>query len=685
MKTNSLFFIITLFPVFTLVGQDNSDSLWVEQLNTVEISAPRIDGEDTRLPIALSVIGQTQIQKAQAQLSLQESLPFVPGLFAINPDNFAQDLRVSIRGFGARAAFGIRGIKILVDGLPETTPDGQSQLDNLDLGVVKQIEVIRGPSSGLYGNASGGVIQVNTEDPSSNFFAETRLLAGSYGLQQYQLKAGQQVGKFGYLIHGAHTSMDGYRENSGVKNTLLNGKFNLDLSEASKFRLILNHVNSPQADDPGGINQEAVNEDRRQARDRNLQFKSGEEVQQSKVGLVYEGIFSSKHQLQARLFYLSRDFNNRLPFGFGGIVDLSRSYLGGGFTYQFSNNSEKLAHKLKIGLDWDDQTDDRLRFVNLDGEQGDKTLDQEESFSNIGLYVLQDFEWKNFMIKLGLRYDAAKLQSADRFISNGDDSGEINLNNFNPIFGLSFQIHPAFNVYGNFSSSFETPTLTELSNNPNGQGGFNDQLNPQKANNFEIGFKGSSGKRVKYGLAVFYIDIDQELIPFELEDFPGRTFYRNAGSSSRKGLEFEGSVLLSSGLIAQLSYTYSDFQYEDFATENGNLNGNQTPGIPKQMASLGLNYLHSSGFFAIAQSRLIGELFTNDANTVMDSGYVLTNLRLGHSFGFSNWTLEPFLGINNIFDTRFNSNIRINAFGGRYFEPGAERNIYLGVKARFGD
>ncbi len=685
MTKNNAFILFLSFISFSFAyGQKEQDSLLTQQIQEIEVTASRLDGKDTRLPAAINIIGQSQIQQAQPQLALNEGLNFVPGLFALNPDNFAQDLRISIRGFGARAAFGIRGIRIMVDGLPETTPDGQSQVDNLDLGILQQIEVIRGPASGLYGNASGGVLNVKTENPTEAFSAEGRLLGGAFGLQQYQLKAGQQIGKFGYLIHGTHTSMNGYRENSGVQNTLFNGKFTLQLPQSSTLTLILNHVDSPQADDPGGITRTDITENRRQAREQNLQFKAGEEVVQSKAGFIYEGQFAEKHRLQARLFYLNRDFKNRLPFGFGGIVDLQRAFYGGGAMYAFKQEGEKFDYRLRAGVDIETQIDDRLRFVNLEGEQGALTLDQEEAFSNTGLFLLQDFTWQKLMINLGLRYDIARLEATDRFLSDGDDSGQIDLNNFNPIFGLSFAFSPAINVYGNFSTSFETPTLNELSNDPEDNGGFNDQLEPQKAYNFEIGLKGSTGSRFKYSLAAFYIDLENEFIPFELEAFPDRTFYRNAGNSSRRGLELEGNYLIASGLIAQLSYTFSDFQYDDFNTADGNLDGNRTPGIPQHLLAAGFRYFAPSGFFSILQAQHVGELYVNDANTEKDNAYTLVNLRAGHTFSFPNWTLSPFFGLNNLLNTSYNSNIRINAFGGRYYEPGAERNGYVGVRVRFG-
>lgn len=673
------FFLISFFALPILLFSQ-SDTLLFQQIEPIEITVSRIEGEDLKIPMSLSIIKKAQFDYGQPLIAADEILNFSPGVFALNPTNFAQDLRVSIRGFGARAAFGIRGIKLLVDGLPETTPDGQSQVDNLDLGVVDQFEIIKGPASGLYGNASGGVINITTEEALDKLFLESRLLVGSYGLQQYQLKAGQRTGKFNYLVHGMHTKLDGYRAHSEVENNLFNGKFQYDLGNNSKLQLILNYVNSPQANDPGGINLEAVDTDRRQARDRNVLFSGGEEVNQTKIGLVYVGNFGGKHQLNARVYQVWREFGNRLPFEFGGIVAIDRSFNGLGFTYRFNTDLGNLNYILKVGMDLENQTDDRTRFRNLEGTRGAETFNQEESFSSLGAYILQEGQLDNFRFYAGLRYDDLRLEALDRFLSDGDDSGAIDLDNFNPMLGLSYNISDAFNIYANYSTSFETPTLSELSNNPDGGGGFNPDLEPQKAKNYELGIKGKSGKRLKYSLAIFHIDLEDELIPFELDLFPGRTFFRNAGKSSRTGVEVETNWLLAKGLIGQLAYTYSDFTFGESTL--GDLGGNQIPGLPKHLLSGSLRYLNLGGFYSVLQARHVGEIFLNDNNSQTDNAYTIVNLRFGYRFKFDGWNMEPFFGINNLLDTEYNSNIRINAFGGRFFEPGPEINIFGGVKVR---
>ncbi len=649
-------------------------------LSPITVKSTRFNTKDIQSALALTAIAKNFIQRGQAQLSVNESLNTVPGLFALNPNNFAQDLRVSIRGFGARSAFGIRGIKILVDGIPESTPDGQAQVDNLALGVLSNIEVVRGPASSLYGNASGGVINFSTEEPSAEPFVEARILAGSYGLQQYQLKTGQQKGKFSYLLHGVHVQTDGYRENSGMKNTILNGKLGIQLNEKNQLKLLLNYGNSPQADDPGGINLDQVIADRTSARDRNLLFQGGETVEQFRAGLIYERAISDSDQLQLKAYHTYRDFANKLPFEFGGIVNFQRQFSGVSGQYQIQRNLSGKPYRLKIGTELENQADDRQRFRNLEGIQGDQTLDQKEEFLNWGTYLTQELDFTDaFTILLGLRYDITRFKATDQFLNNGDASGSSTLNNFNPTIGLVYSYAKDNSIYANISTSFETPTLNELSNNPSGNGGFNPDLQPQEATNYEIGFKGILSRKLRYEIAVFKIGVSNEILPFELEDFPGRDFFENAGSTNRTGVETSFTYNLTKGLTAYLNYTYSNFTFDDFE----DFDGNTLPGIPKHSTFVAINYSNPKGFFTTIQSRFIGSIFTNNANSVTDDGYTVINLNLGYTKLFKQVTVEPFLGINNLLDEAYNDNIRINAFGSRFFEPAPEINVYGGIKIRF--
>lgn len=664
---------------------DNLDTLLLQDLDAVSVSATRLENQDLNTALAISSVGKFNLQNGQQQLSIQNALNQVPGVFALNADNFAQDLRVSIRGFGARAAFGIRGIKILVDGLPESTPDGQGQVDNLNLGILNKMEVIRGPASGLYGNAAGGVLSFQTEDAPEQPFLEARYAIGSYGFNQYQLKTGFQKNKISTLFHGAYTKTDGYRVQSSMQNLLLNGKIKFQFNKNTVLNTVLNYANSPQADDPGGINMDAVLIDRRQARDRNILYDGGETVEQGRLGLVLDHRWTKQQSIQAKAYSTFRDFANKLPFENGGMVNLQRVFSGAGFNYHLNttfNNQTK--YQLTAGIDFEHQQDFRERYNNLEGEQGDLVFAQDEIFVSTGLYLLQSFHFqKGFKINIGTRFDHLDLSVKDGFFENGDDSGDINLQSFNPMLGLLYPILDQLNVYANASTSFESPSLSELSSNPDNVGGFND-LAPQKANNYELGLKGIASQKIRYELAIFQIDLQDELVPYELEDFPNRTFYRNAGSSQRRGLELALNYQIRPGLSAAMTYTYSNFLYKDYEADGNILDNNVLPGIPKHAGFARLQYLSAFGLYANVQARFVGKLFANDSNTVEDSDYTLVNFRLGYQKQFSNFQIEPFLGINNLLNTTYNNNIRVNAFGGRYFEPAAPLNVFAGIKLRLG-
>ena len=663
---------------------NGADTMLLQQLGEITVAAPRLPQTDLKSPQSVTVINRSLIQRAQPQLTADEALQYVPGLFALNAHNFAQDLRVSIRGFGARSAFGIRGIRLLVDGLPETTPDGQAQVDNLDLGMMDKVEVIRGPSSGLYGNASGGVISYYTEDPPEQPFAEARLTVGSYNLQRYQLKTGFSNEKLGLLLHGSRTTIDGYRTNSAAESSLINGKLTFQISPASNLRMVFNYMDSPTAEDPGGINLEQAKEDPSSARDRNLSFQAGEAISQGKVGFVYGLDLPKEQSLQANFYYVFRDFASFLPFEGGGRVKFDRSFWGGGVNHLMTRTAGSAKVQMRTGVELASQTDDRTRFDNLQGVEGDKTLDQAESFSTLGFFHVQEWQFRErLQLRGALRFETIQIEAEDRFLSNGDASGSQDLNSLNPSIGLNYQLNNGLYGFATVSTSFETPTLTELSNNPAGSGGFNPELDPQRSTNYEIGLKGMLQSRFKYEIALFHIRVKDELIPFELEDFPGRTFYRNAGQSIRNGVELSGQYNFARGWNAFLQYSYSNFEYDEFLVDDERLDGNQLPGIPKHMGFFGLSYSAVSGFFSTLQLRYVGELFTNDSNTVTDDAYALLNLRIGYEQAWNNFLLAPFFGINNALDAEYNSNIRINAFGSRFFEPAPGINVYGGVKARF--
>ena len=645
------------------------------ELDEIEVTATRLDSTLLRSSRSVSVVGKDEIQNATQLLAMDEVLAGIPGLYMQNRYNFSQDLRVSLRGFGARSAFGIRGIKVIVDGIPETLPDGQAGVDSIDLSSASRIEVIRGPSSSNFGNASGGVIAIETETGSDPGFVQTTIATGDLGYSKFQLKSGGKTENMNYLINFSKQELDGYREHSVSEGSLMNAKFGFNLSEIDRLKLSLNYTDQPKSQDPGGINLSQVNTDRKSARDRNLSYDSGESLNQKRIGLVYERDHSSG-LLTVRNYYVTRDFSNKLPFKNGGSVNIDREFYGFGMQYQFGESLPE-NFSLTTGFDIDRQDDDRKRFNNDSGKLGSMSFDQQEKVSSNGLFVQSRYDMGNFSISSGIRYDEVKFDITDRFLSNGDDSGEIEFDAVSPSFGLNYVMDNG-SIFASISSSFETPTTTELAN-PDTSGGFNALLKPQEANNIEIGYK-SIKNDIYREIAVFNIDLNDELVPYELEEFPGRTFYSNVGKSSRKGIETLVSWSVKPNLTLDASYTYSDFSFDSFIDKNNkDFSGSKLPGLPESFAYFGIRFENENGLNMNFNLNYSGDLFANNANTVKVQAYTVSNFRLSYNISKRNWKILPYLGINNIFDTEFSSNIRINAFGSRYYEPAPERNSYLGI------
>lgn len=687
-----LFYACFSFFAFPALAQNTLVDSMPTSLKAVEIAATRLSTTDIKTPMAVTILNRQRLQTGTQQLSPYEVLSSIPGVFAMNPDNFSQDLRIAIRGFGARSAFGIRGIRMFVDGLPEGTPDGQVDVDNLDMGTIRQMEVIRGPASGIYGNASGGVIYMLTENPVTRKpLLEAQIGAGSYGFSRFQVKTGQNFGKWLYFFNVSTQQTDGYRDWSRMQNTLLNGKVAWQISPSTKLTVLGNYGNSPTARDPGALTEAQALENPRQAGANNLLFATGEAVTQGRIGAVLESNIGKKSQIGARLFYTGRHLVNRLAIASNGFGDLQRGYSGGGVSWQWHTAFSGVEYRLKAGLDIDFQNDIRQRFAYKKITTGDKieyvqdtvVLHQKETFQSTGLYLVQEFQIKKrWLISLGGRYDHLELAAADRYLTNGDQSGGNTFDQVNPMAGISYSVLENASVYTNFATSFETPTLNELGNNPEGTGGFNPGLLPQRAQSFEAGAKGYFLKNTRFDLAAFHILTTNDIVPYQIAGQTGKTFYRNAGKTVRNGIELGVSQVITPSFTVHYTQTFSKFHYQTY-TANGTIYDDKTmPGIPVTHAQLELRYTPQQHWFAIVQGRYVSKVFANDANTADANAYSLLNLRVGYVFVFHSHQIEPFAAVNNLTGSRYMGNVQINAQSDRYFEPAALQYFYGGVKFR---
>ena len=663
---------------FYFVIQSSPADPLVIKINPTKVNATRVEKNIIDIPASISHIGQEKIQLGTEQAGLDESMKQVPGAFFLNRYNYAQDLRVSIRGFGARSNFGIRGIKIIVDGIPETLPDGQGSIDGVDIGSIYKIDVIRGPSSSLYGNASGGAILIETERGPDLPFVELRNTYGDFNLNKQQLKIGGNTGDLNYLLNISNTSVDGYRDNSKFENKQFNGRFEYSLSDSSNIISTLHHTDQPFANDPGGITAEDAATDRRQARAQNLNYQAGEKVKQTRFGLIYKTQLNKSRNLEIRTYNTDRDFSNKLPFQNGGMVNLDRSFYGGGLKYIEEGYLGKYQNRLLLGVDYDRQDDNRSRYNNLLGIKGAKTLQQNELITSLGAYLQNETKLNDIAeITLGVRHDDVEFNVRDKFLSDGDDSGKINLNQFSPMIGVSLKTSSNTNIYATASKAFETPTTTEFAN-PSG-GGFNQAVKPQKSTNYEIGIKKLCNKYT-FEAAIFQINVRDELTPYEDSEQPGRTFFTNAGSSDRYGLELSNIRRFYDQFEFSTTYTYSDFKFNHFKDVNGiKHDGKRIPGIPKNLLNFNLSWSNDSGSYANLDTTFAGEFYADNSNQNKVDSYAVSNLRLGKNFTHNDLNIGFYFGINNIFNEQYNSNIRINAYGNRYFEPAPKQNIFFGI------
>jgi len=657
MKNIFKLFILNSTFILALQIDTKKDSVYFK-LDSINITANRFSGNYDKLPISISKV---QNEKGEKQLTLNDLLNSSSGVFNQNSNNFAQDLRVSIRGFGARSSFGIRGIKILVDGIPESTPDGQAQVDNIDLGFISNVEIIKGLISSQYGNASGGVISLNSKKINEISLIESRYIMGNYGFKQFQFKIGKKFEDINYLFSFSNNRGTGFREHSSYESYIFNTKTNWFPSKKIKLVFILNYSNSPVAKDPGSLSLENIELKWNGARDKNILFDAGEKVDQSKLAVLMEKKMNQNQKIISKIYYISRNFSNRLPFEEGGQVQFERNFYGISNLISLKTNLFEIPFKLSLGFDIESQIDLRERYNNLNGIRGKKVFKQDEFFLNQAFFTEQKISFsKDFDIFLGFRYDINRIKAIDRYLINGNLAGNRNLFNLSPKLGF-VHILKNISIYSNISSNFETPTLNELSNNPNGEVGFNEKLNPQLSKQFEFGLKGFNNL-LTYNLALFIIDIKNEFIPYEIERLPGRNFFRNSGRSKRNGFELSFNIDISNTLNFNTSYTFSSFKYINFNLIDINYNDNYTPGIPKNLFYSKIFSKNKSGFNYKLIFRFNDKIYLDDSNTNFTNSTSILDLRITNDFNFIQNQFKFIFGVNNILNQKYYSNIRINAW-----------------------
>ena len=681
---------LLLLPLTTSVAAQTgaTDDRTVElQQPVLTVSAPRLERELLTTPMAVSVVDEDDIHQGQQRVRLDESLARVPGVFIQNRDNFAQGARVSIRGFGARAPFGVRGITILVDGIPYTLPDGQAQLDAIDLDNAEQIEVIRGPAAVQYGNAAGGVIAVTTANGRNAGDDSTTLRAGfgSDGYNKQSLSTGGEHDGWAYHLGASRLELAGYRDHSRTEKRLLNASLSRDLGDQRRLTAIINLLDNPRSEDPGGLTQEQVDEDRRQAGRFTEDYDTGQEVDQQVVGLQYEDLGFGPGELYLKGFTTWRDFEQQLPYPGDSLIDYRRHHFGGSAEYHQRFNFAGIALDSMVGIDGARQEDDRhRRDVAFDGSVTGEVADETQTATSLGIFAQGDLALnERWTLSAGGRFDRIDMEIDDDYGVDGDQSGERTFHETNGSVGLSYRFHPFHQVYANTSTAFETPTFSEFAN-PAG-GGFNPEVEPQESWSRELGVRGTLPVGLDYDVTLFSIDVDDELVPYEIEG-SDRTFYENLGDTSREGLEVALGWQPSGRLELHTALTLAHYEFDQVSGRE--LDGNRLPGLPETTWVNQLTWYgkgsQDTRYFATLETQYVGDMVADNANRVDVDSYWLVNLRAGDGWRLGgNQILSTYLGIRNLLDEDHYANVRINASNDRYFEPAPDRSFYAGVELSF--
>ncbi len=666
------------------------------------VRAERVPANLIHVPAAVSVVDQQAIQFARPQLTLGESLTAVPGVFTQNRQNFAQDLRISIRGFGSRARFGIRGIRVLVDGIPTTLPDGQGQVDTLQLSTAGRIDVMRGPSASLYGSASGGIIRIESEPIPEIPLVQARAMAGSYGYQSYDAKGLGQAGPVGLLVGLSHQRTGGYRAQSQMESSVLNSRVGWEIDDDSELTAYLNFVYGPVAQDAGALSTAQIAQDRRQAQTCNQILDAGESVDQIGGALKYRREFGEHDETTAVTWYGWRDFDNRLVFGNaclgqaagGSAGEIDRFFAGGSLQHVHQQDVFSLPNRLLAGVDIEAQRDDRSSRQLFAQSLGATTLDQSEDVTSYRFFVQDDLTLPaDLTLGFSIGFDALRYDVTDQLpptAGDVDDSGGLDFNEWSPAGTLRYSPHEAVNAYARISTSFEPPTTTEL-RRPDGSGGFDATLEPQTAVNYEVGLKGLLPGRFRYELAIYYMEIDSEILRIQIPINGGvDDRYRNAGESTRTGVEVGLAWRPIEPITATLAYTFSASEFVQHSAENGeSFAGNEVPGVPEQVFYAAVQYEHTAGAFVSLEGRYIGSYYADDANRVETDSYGVLDLRMGWRIDWGRFELVPQLGFNNLLDASYIDNVRTGEradAASRIFEPAPGFEVYGGMTLgyRFG-
>ncbi|EED67824.1 TonB-dependent receptor [Comamonas testosteroni] len=678
------------------------------QLSEVTVRSTLQQSALEQTPASVTVLDGERMRERNLQVNLSESLGAAPGLQLQNRQNYAQDLQLSIRGFGARSTFGVRGIQIYVDGIPSTMPDGQGQTNNIDIASLERVEVLRGPYSALYGNASGGVINAYTERGEGAPSVESSFALGSDGQKRLGLKAKGEANGIGYVLSASRFLTDGYRAQSAADKNLFNARIDVRPDEYSQLTLVANHVDI-DAKDPGGIEPMNWAKNPKMTTPNALTYNSRKSVKQTQAGLTYERELGAGQALRFMAYAGQREMmqfqsipsvsqtvtkpeneGNRYR---GGVIGLKRDY--GGIDARWSGKYELGSGSLGLiaGLAANTVREDRQGYKNFVGNQlgvvGELVRDERNTLTSIDPYLQASWafapRWK---LDAGLRWSNVQFQSRDHFLADKDDSGNAGFHKLLPVVSLQHELNQDTNIYASLGRGMETPTFNEISYRPDLVGGLNFGLKPAVSTSAELGIKqrfNVAGLRGDWSAALFQTQTDNEIVVASNDN--GRASYQNAGKTRRRGMELSTSTWLMPQLRLNGALTLLDASlrsgYCDSKGQDCIPSGNRIAGTARHLGYLGLEWLPATDWRVGLDWRHGGRIAADDKNQVYAPSYNVASLSVGYTKRLGAWKLSAFARVDNLADKNYVGSVIVNEGNGRYYEPAPGRQWMAGTSLSY--
>jgi iron complex outermembrane receptor protein len=660
------------------------------QEDAVVITATRAPRPSLEVPASVDRLYADEIREGRPQVNLSESLGRVPGIVVQNRQNYAQDLQISSRGFGARATFGVRGIRLIADGIPATMPDGQGQAATFALGSAERIEVLRGPFSSLYGNAAGGVIVVDTEDPPQTPTIGADVFAGTYDTW----KVGVRLGGYNTLLDASRFESEGYRDHSAVRRDHYNVKFKYGFRPDTSLTVVGNQLRQPETQDPLGLTRAQVEANPRQATSVATQFNTRKTIYQEQLGATLAHRLGGDSRIEGTVYGGNRWVEQYLAVPLaaqavntssGGVVQLDRQYAGGALRF-FTGDVVRFS----IGAEYELMDERRRGFINNLGVPGALKRDEDDEVTSTGLYAQAEWRFaERWSLHGGVRTSRVEFKSTDYFIvpgtpANPNDSGTRDYSATTPLAGLLFRSTKNVSFYGNIGEGFETPTFAELAHQNPPASGLNLALDASSSQHAEAGVKAIFPGTARVNAALFGIETKDEIVVDTASG--GRTTFKNAGRTERKGFELAAETLSRGALNAQFAYTWLEATFKDsFTTGSGATAstipaGNLLPGMPKSQAYARLHY-GERRFYGYLEGLYRSRVPVNDANSEFADAYTVFNLVVGLVQQGTGWRVSEYVRLDNITDRDYVGSVIVNDANGRFYEPSPRRNMGVGIQA----